>query len=155
MPIIIVRFADVVEPAIIRNTHSRCLAGFYMSSHLFDFLCIFISHPAKVTLVTALCKTAFAVRIPLFDKYCIGYSADLVRRSEKHNKKLFNTFTSKYRPWELAAYFQCSDDEGETIKMDKWIKKQKSRKLIERLCDPSFVPTGILAQLIRVPQVRD
>ena len=89
------------------------------------------------------------------NKYYIGYSSDPVRRLDEHNNKPFNTFTSKYRPWELATYFQCSDDEGETIKMEKWIKKQKSRKLIERLCDPSFVPTGILAQLIRVPQVRD
>ena len=36
-----------------------------------------------------------------------------------------------------------------------FIKKQKSRRLIEQLVDTDFIPTGRLAQLVRVPQLRD
>jgi putative endonuclease len=38
--------------------------------------------------------------------------------------------------------------------MEKFIKKQKSRKLIEKLIGGTEV-NGILAQLVRVPQVCD
>ena len=89
------------------------------------------------------------------DLYYIGYSNDPVRRLEEHNTRPYNTFTSKHRPWVLKAYFKCSQSEREAMKIERFIKKQKSRKLIERLCDPSFIPEGVLAQLVRVPDVRD
>jgi putative endonuclease len=39
--------------------------------------------------------------------------------------------------------------------MEKYIKRQKSRNLLEKLIDPEFIPTGTLAQLVRVPHLRD
>lgn len=87
------------------------------------------------------------------DLYYIGYSNDPLRRVKEHNTKPYNTFTSKHRPWVLKAYFKSGGPESEAMRIERFIKKQKSRKLIERLCDPSFVPTGILAQLVRIPQV--
>ena len=89
------------------------------------------------------------------DKYYIGYSSDPFRRLQEHNTKSFKTFTSKYRPWQMASVFQCSEIESETMIIERFIKKQKSRKLLEQLCNPSFVPTGSLAHLVRVPYVRD
>ncbi len=41
------------------------------------------------------------------------------------------------------------------MKIERFIKKQKSRILLEKLIDPNFEPSGFLAQLIRVPHVRD
>jgi putative endonuclease len=83
-----------------------------------------------------------------YDKFYIGYTNNYRLRIQQHNhQQYFNTFTSKYRPWELAAVFECGTEEGEAIKLERFIKKQKSRKLLLQLTDPHFLPTGVLAQL--------
>ena len=41
------------------------------------------------------------------------------------------------------------------LNLGKFIKAQKSRRLLEKLIDKEFVPSGKLAQLVRVPHVRD
>ncbi len=87
--------------------------------------------------------------------YYIGYSNDPFRRVEEHNTTPFNTYTSKHRPWQLRAVFECGNPEGQAIKVEKFIKRQKSRSFVERLCDANFLPDGKLAQLVRVPHVRD
>ena len=88
-------------------------------------------------------------------KYYVGYTDEPQRRLVEHNTKPFNTYTSKYRPWILKAVFECNEKEAEAIKIERFIKKQKSRKLIEQLIDEKFTPSGYLAQLVRVPWVRD
>jgi putative endonuclease len=88
------------------------------------------------------------------DKYYVGYSADIFSRIEQHNNSSAITFTSKHRPWTLKAAFRYGHSEAEVMKMEKFIKKQKSRKLIEKLCRKDFVPDGKLAPLVRVPHVR-
>ncbi len=59
----------------------------------------------------------------------------------------------------LKAIFACAENEGEVIKLERFIKKQKSRIMIEKLIDPSFNPEGVLAlpkvREVRVPHVRD
>ena len=97
----------------------------------------------------------YIIYSPSADKYYVGYSNDPARRLIEHNTKPFDTYTSKHRPWYLKASFSCSLNESEAIQIERFIKRQKSRKLIEMLCDPQFQPTGILAQLVRVPDVRD
>ena len=87
--------------------------------------------------------------------YYVGYSSDPVRRLIEHNSTPFNTFTAKHRPWLLKASFECSTSESDAIKVERFIKKQKSRRLIEQLCDKNFTPTGLLAPLVRVPDVWD
>jgi putative endonuclease len=90
------------------------------------------------------------------DKYYTGYTSDYKLRLLQHNtQEHFNSFTSKHRPWKLAAVFECGTDRGAALKMERFIKKQNSRKLLQQLADPEFEPTGILAQLVRVPDVRD
>ena len=88
------------------------------------------------------------------DKYYIGYTNDYERRFHEHNHSDRTTFTSKHRPWILKAVFACGEIESEAIHLERFIKKQKSRKLLERLIDGEVL-TGILAQLVRVPYVRD
>jgi len=85
-----------------------------------------------------------------YDKYYVGYSSDPWRRLEEHNTKPFNTYTSKYRPWIICAVFSCGDKENEAISVERFIKKQKSRKLIQQLMNPEITPYGPLALLIRV-----
>ena len=68
-----------------------------------------------------------------FDKFYVGHSDDPERRLSEHNHNDNPTFTSKYRPWTLAWHFPVSENRGEAIKIEKFIKRQKSRKLIERI----------------------
>jgi putative endonuclease len=90
------------------------------------------------------------------NKYYLGYTANPAHRLSQHNTQThFNTFTAKHRPWSMEALFECSVSEGEAITIERFIKKQRSRRLIEQLIDPGFVPTDALAQLVRVPDVRD
>ena len=72
----------------------------------------------------------------------------------EHNTTDRNTFTSKYRPWEIAVLFECGETLGEARKIENYIKKMKSKFFIENLINmDSF--DGPLAQLVRVPKLRD
>ena len=88
------------------------------------------------------------------NKFYVGYTHNYLRRFNEHNNAEHLTFTSKYRPWTLEAVYQCGETEPEAVKMEKFIKKQKSRKLIEKLI-AGIELSGILAQLVKVPHVRD
>jgi putative endonuclease len=89
------------------------------------------------------------------DKYYVGQSEDPFRRLSEHNFGKFHKSTTSGRPWELKAVFEIEGGRGEAMKFESFIKKQKSRTLIEKLIDPDFIPSNSLAQLIRVPHVRD
>ena len=88
------------------------------------------------------------------DRYYIGHSYDPNRRLEEHNTKPFNTYTSKHRPWIMKAAFPVSEDRGQTIKTERYLKKLKSRKIIEQIIEFHLDPIK-LAQLVRVPTCRD
>jgi putative endonuclease len=92
---------------------------------------------------------------PSSDKFYVGYSNDFARRLVEHNSSDKITYTSKHRPWILEAVFECGIIESSAMKIEKFIKKQKSKVLIEKLIDKNFIPEGALAQLVRVPHVRD
>jgi len=89
------------------------------------------------------------------DLYYIGHSSDPWKRLEQHNQNASDKFTGKYANWELKAVFKVSENKGDADKIEKFLKKQKSRRIIQLLIDQTFVPKGKLAQLVRVPHVRD
>ncbi len=89
------------------------------------------------------------------DRFYIGYSTNPWNRLHQHLLNSSDKYTGKAKDWSLAAVFEVSNKEGEAVKIERFIKQQKSRRLIERLCDVNFVPTGVLAQLVRVPHLRD
>ncbi len=89
------------------------------------------------------------------DRYYVGYSSDPWLRLEQHLTNTKDKYTGKVNDWIFSAVFEISQSESEAIRMERFIKKQKSRKLIEQLCHPDFTPTGYLAQLVRVPHMRD
>ena len=89
------------------------------------------------------------------NKFYVGYSRNPWKRLIEHNTAPHVTYTSKFRPWQLKAVFLAGEDEGEAIKMERFIKKQKSRMVIEKLVHPNYKPEEKLAQLVRVPHVRD
>ncbi len=89
------------------------------------------------------------------NKFYIGHSEDPWERIVHHNTDDKATYTAKYKPWDIAAVFEAGKTRAEALAIERFIKKQKSKTLIERLIQPGFVPTGTLAQLVRVPHVRD
>nr|WP_294861046.1 GIY-YIG nuclease family protein [uncultured Fluviicola sp.] len=89
------------------------------------------------------------------DRYYVGYSSNPWTRLEQHLTNSGDKYTGKVKDWKLQAVFEISKTESDAIRMERFIKKQKSRNLIEQLCAPDFVPVGYLAQLVRVPHVRD
>ena len=89
------------------------------------------------------------------DRYYVGHSEDPNRRLSEHNFGNYQKSTSPGRPWELKAIFEIQGGRGVALKVEGFIKKQKSRKLIERLLNSDFIPNGYLAQLVRVPHVQD
>lgn len=89
------------------------------------------------------------------DRYYVGYSSDPWLRLEQHLSNSTDKYTGKSKDWILKAVFEVSNSEGDAIKIERFIKKQKSRKLILQLCDPKFIPIGVLAQLVKVPHFRD
>jgi len=87
--------------------------------------------------------------------FYIGYTSNFEKRVFEHNNDEHNTFTSKHRPWHLKALFSVGSDKSTALKIERYLKKQKSKSLILKLIDLNFIPTAKLAQLVRVPHVRD
>ena len=67
------------------------------------------------------------------DKYYVGYSIDPENRLLQHNSPIHNKFTAKYIPWEIVKTFAVGHDKSVALKVEKFIKNQKSRKFIEKL----------------------
>jgi len=66
---------------------------------------------------------------PKYQRYYIGFSEDVHKRLEQHNDdKNTTSFTAKFKPWELTAFFPVSDSKAEAMKVERFIKKQKSKK---------------------------
>ena len=89
------------------------------------------------------------------NKYYIGQTQDPSKRLKEHNTKENGTYTSKHQPWELMAVFEIGTSLSEALATERFIKKQKSRKIIEWLIDPQNIPEGKLTQLVRVPKLWD
>jgi len=88
------------------------------------------------------------------DKYYVGYTSDVDLRVENHNSSSFKSFTSKYRPWVLAASFEVSNNRANAMKIEKFIKKQKSRKFLVKIIS-NINNREFINQLVRVPFERD
>ena len=87
------------------------------------------------------------------DLFYVGSTNDFERRLAEHNNHEKNKFTSRHDLWELKLVLAFTS-RTEAMQMEKFIKKQKSRSFIEKLIIGENL-TGKLAQLVRVPHVRD
>jgi putative endonuclease len=90
----------------------------------------------------------YILRSQIHSKFYTGYSDNPWIRVERHNTTILTTYTSKFRPWELAATFEVGSDENQAIRIERFLKKQHSKKLLLKLIDPEFIPSGQLAQLV-------
>ena len=73
------------------------------------------------------------------NKYYIGVSSNIGKRLSQHNAGKEKS-TKSYVPWVLV-YFEKYDSRGEAMIRERFIKKQKSHKWIDRL-----IEAGSLAQ---------
>ena len=88
------------------------------------------------------------------DRYYVGHTHDVSSRLNDHNhgnrpgqKK---KYTFKHRPWILKASIEISMNRSDALKVERFIKKQKSRTFLERLIETQNNREE-LAQLLRVP----
>ena len=92
------------------------------------------------------------------DRYYVGHTHDVDARLRDHNQaerpSQSTKYTFKHRPWVLKCHFEVGHDRGEAMKVEKYIKRQKSRRFIEKVIENHLDPEN-LAQLIRVPARRD
>ena len=89
------------------------------------------------------------------EKFYVGHSENPWERILQHNIDRNDKYTGKYQNWELKAVFEVSNNRGDALKIEKFIKNQKNKKLLIKLIDPEFIPNETLVQLVRVPHVRD
>jgi len=92
---------------------------------------------------------------PKANKYYIGHTSNPWKRLEQHLDNTREKFTGSYKDWELRAVFAVSENKGDADKIERFIKRQKSRKLIEKMLEIDFKGEGVWAQMVRVPHVRD
>ena len=84
--------------------------------------------------------------------FYIGHTDDVDRRFDEHNTSDHPTFTSKHRPWILRAAYQVSSDRGIAMKAERFIKKQKSRKFIQKIAAKAIVDLP-MAKLVRINEL--
>lgn len=87
-----------------------------------------------------------------FDKYYSGHTDNPHRRLFEHNNSEEVSFTASYRPWKMVALFECGVSRSEAIKIEKFIKKQKTRKFIETLISNEIF-FGHLNTLKKIPNI--
>ena len=88
------------------------------------------------------------------DKYYVGYTNNVEVRLFQHNYSQRTTYTGKHRPWILKKAIVLIDDRGFAMKIEKAVKKSKSRIMIEKIV-LEIDNLQDLAQLVRVPMCRD
>lgn len=88
------------------------------------------------------------------DRYYVGYSQNPWIRFEQHLSNSSDKYTGKAKDWILKTIYSVKN-KSEAIRIERFIKNQKSRKLIERICQEDFIGTDNLAKLVRVPHMRD
>jgi len=60
---------------------------------------------------------------PSADKYYVGFTNNIGARLKKHNtQENFNTYTKKFRHWELAALFSCGNLKEDAVKNERYSK---------------------------------
>ena len=89
------------------------------------------------------------------DRYYIGHTNDPDRRLDEHNNVIKNSYTFKYRPWILKACFELSESRGEAKKVETYLKRMKSRKLIENIIKNPKEFDKIVMLVRAIPTRRD
>ena len=71
---------------------------------------------------------------PDYNKYYVGQTQDIEQRLLTHNELSQNSYTAKYRPWELKVYLSVPT-RAAAIAMERHIKSKKRRAFLEAVID--------------------
>ena len=77
------------------------------------------------------------------DIYYVGESADVHLRLLFHNHLSANSFTAKHRPWTILKAVDVNS-RSRARKIERYIKKRKSRKFIEDIIHQQHVLDNLL-----------
>jgi putative endonuclease len=81
------------------------------------------------------------------NRFYIGTTDDVERRLVEHNSGLYaNSFTVKGIPWRLSLSYCCESSEL-AYKLERFIKRMKSKKFIERLIEDEMILNDIIGKL--------
>ena len=75
--------------------------------------------------------TVYIIYSQSIDRYYIGYTNDIQRRLSEHNR-IKGKYTDRGIPWKLV-YSMVLENKKEAMVREAFLKKQKSRALIENL----------------------
>ena len=79
------------------------------------------------------------------DIYYVGESNDVSVRMKYHNQLNKGGFTSKHRPWTVKRILKF-EDRGTAIKVERYIKRRKSRLYIISLIEDEEVCQKLIDQ---------
>ena len=82
---------------------------------------------------------------PSQDKYYVGQTPDLDTRLLFHNELSERSWTSRYRPWELVRSIEVPD-RGTAVRLERYIKRQKSKIYVADLVHDAGALVLLLAQ---------
>ena len=81
------------------------------------------------------------------NRFYIGTTDDVEKRLLEHNLALYSdSFTSKGIPWELKLSYTCNSSK-QAYELERFIKKMKSRKFIERLIEDESIIIDVANKL--------
>ncbi len=81
------------------------------------------------------------------NRYYVGSSSDPWKRHLRHISNSIDKYTGRSKDWDLKTVFSL-ENKTEAIRIERFIKKQKSRTLIERMCQDDFIGSDNLAKLV-------
>lgn len=64
-----------------------------------------------------------------FDEYYVGFTNNLKKRLEEHNKGL-NFSTTKYKPWKIIYYEACINQKDAT-RRERYLKTSQGRRMLK------------------------
>jgi len=82
------------------------------------------------------------------NQYYVGESENTTVRLQQHNTGHFKgSSTSKAKDWEIVLQVPCKD-RSEARKLERFVKKQKSKKFIESIIDDKNKLTNIIDRVL-------
>jgi len=83
---------------------------------------------------------------PSLDKYYVGETVDLNERLDQHLREEFRgSYTKVAKGWRIEWHLTCSD-RSQARKIEQHIKRMKSRKYLENLCQNPEKGQALLQQ---------